>query len=166
MTFGNSVIEILPDFIGYILMVNGLTEMAGEGPLFIRVKPYAVGMAAYTGILFFMDTFGVWASPDILAVALGVLSAVVALYISYSIIMGIKAMEERYGTSLNADSLKTTWIVLAITNAAVYLFRWVPGMAMVCLLASAVMAIGFLICFNTSKRLYYAMKGQMGKTLY
>ncbi len=66
-------------------MVNGLTEMAGQSPLFIRVKPYAVGMAAYTGILFFTDAFGVSVPPGILAVAPGVLSAVIALYISYCI---------------------------------------------------------------------------------
>ena len=59
LTINNSQIGLIPDFIGYIIMINGLTEMADDSRLFLKSKPYAAGMAVYTGILYFADMFGI-----------------------------------------------------------------------------------------------------------
>jgi hypothetical protein len=62
LNLGNSQIGLIPDFAGYIVMINGLREMADESPLFMKVKPYATGMAVYTAAVYAMDLFGISSS--------------------------------------------------------------------------------------------------------
>ena len=51
-------IGLIPDFIGYIIMVKGLAELENESPYFLKAKGFAKGMAVYTAILYAMDLFG------------------------------------------------------------------------------------------------------------
>jgi hypothetical protein len=98
LTLENSQIGLIPDFIGYIVMINGIAEMAGESPLFLKVKPFAAGMELYR-ILFSwicLESHVVGALSLILAVA----SLIITLYISYHIVMGVKEMEEKFNVFL------------------------------------------------------------------
>ncbi|MFA9381058.1 MAG: hypothetical protein ACERKO_08360 [Acetanaerobacterium sp.] len=158
LNLGNSQIGLIPDFIGYIVMINGLIEMAEESQLFMKVKPYAIGMAVYTGILYFMDLIGISVSLGALSYILAIASTIFSLYISYSIVMGIKEMEGTYNTLLNADSLKSTWTLLAVFNIVTFISLLIPALAVVCIIASFIIAICFLVSFNRSKILYYEMK--------
>ncbi|SHI18015.1 hypothetical protein SAMN02745823_03082 [Sporobacter termitidis DSM 10068] len=158
LNLGNSRIGLIPDFIGYIVMINGLLEMAEESPLFIKVKPFATFMAVYTGIVYFIDLVGISASPGFLSIVLGIVSAVISLYISYNIIMGVKDMEEIYNTPLNGSSLKSTWTILAVFNILNFVFLLIPALAIISVIVSFIVAICFLVAFNNSKNLYYNMK--------
>ena len=52
LNLGNSTIGLIPDFIGYFVMIGGLDQMVGESTIFTKVRPFVVGMAVYTGILY------------------------------------------------------------------------------------------------------------------
>jgi hypothetical protein len=124
-------------------MINGLVEMADESPQFIRVKPFATGMAIYTGILYFMDLAGISASLGALSYVLGIASLAISLYISYCIVMGVKEMEVKYNTDLNGDGVKSMWTIMAILSVISYILVFVPALAFFCLLATIIMAICF-----------------------
>ena len=155
LNLGNSKIGLIPDFVGYIVMINGLEEMAGESSLFMKIKPYATGMAVYTGILYLLDLFGVSVSLGVLTYVLAITSTVIALYISYNIVMGVIDMEGKYITLLNGDSLKSTWTFLAVFNALTFVSLLIPPVAIFCIILSFIVAICFLVAFNNSKNLYY-----------
>lgn len=157
LNLDNLQIGLIPDFVGYIVMINGLVEMADESPQFIRVKPFATGMAIYTGILYFMDLAGISASLGALSYVLGIVSLAISLYISYCIVMGVKEMEVKYNTDLNGDGVKSMWTIMAILSVISYILVFVPALAFFCLLATIIMAICFLVAFNNSKNLYYEM---------
>ncbi len=160
LNLGNSQIGLIPDFIGYIVMIKGLLEMAQESQLFMKVAPFAKGMAIYTGILYLMDLFGVSSSLGALAYILGIASTIISLYISYYIVMGIKETEERHSAFLNGDSLKSMWTILAVLSIAVYITLLLPALAILCIIISFAVAIFFLVAFSKSKNLYYDMKNQ------
>ncbi|MCG8482433.1 MAG: hypothetical protein MJA31_03920 [Clostridia bacterium] len=157
LNHGNSQIGLIPDFVGYIVMINGLGEMAWESQLFMKAKPYATGMAVYTGILYLMDLFGISASLGAMSYILAIVSTIISLYISYNIVMGVKEMESKYNILLNGDSLKSTWTLLAVLNVVSFVFLLIPAAAGVCIVVCLIVAICFLVAFNKSKNLYYEM---------
>lgn len=159
LNIGSSKIGLIPDFIGYIVMIKGLLEMAEESPLFIKVKPLATLMAAYSGVLYLIDLVGISGSLGPLSILLGIASIAISLYISYNIVMGVKDMEEKYNTLLNGNSLKSTWAILAVFNILTFALLLIPALAIICIVVSFIAAICFLVAFNNSKNLYYDMKG-------
>lgn len=163
LNLGNSQIGLIPDFVGYIVMINGLVEMAKESSLFMEVKPYASGMAVYTGILYLIDLTGISASLGALSYILAIVSTLISLYISYNIVMGVKEVEGKYNVFLNGDSLKYTWKLLAVFNVVTFVFLLAPAIATVCIIVSIIVAICFLVAFNKSKNMYYDMNHQSGK---
>lgn len=152
---GNAQIDLIPDFVGYIVMINGLKEMYSESTLFMKVKPYVTGMAVYTGVLYFLDLVGVSVSLGVLTYVLAITSTAVSLYISYNIVMGVIDMEGKYNTLLNGDNLKSTWTLSAVFNVLTFVLMWIPPIAIICIIVSFIAAICFLVAFNNSKNLYY-----------
>ena len=159
LNIGNSKIGLIPDFVGYIVMISGLEEMARESTLFKKVKPYAAGMAVYTGVLYLLDLVGASVSLGALTYLLAFTSTAVSLYISYNIVMGVIDMEGKYNTPLNGDSLKSTWTLLAVFDVLTFVAWLIPPVAIICIIVYFIIAICFLFAFNNSKNLYYDTVG-------
>jgi hypothetical protein len=155
LTSGNVKIGLIPDFLGYIIMVKGLVEMADESMLFMKAKPYATGMAIYTGFLYVFDLLGVSASLGVLSYILGFISTIISLYISYNIVMGVMEIERKYNAFLNGASLKSVWTLLAVFNILSFSLLLIPGIAIIFIIVSFVVSVCFLVSFNHSKDLYY-----------
>ncbi len=155
LTIGNSQIGLIPDFAGYIVMLSGLEELARESDIFIKVKPYAAGMAVYTGILYLLALFGLSTSLGALTYVLSITSLAISLYISYQIVMGVIELEKKYNTLFNGIVLKSAWNLLAIFNAVAFLFLMIRGVAFFFILLGFIASINFLVAFNKSKNLYY-----------
>lgn len=155
LNLGNSHIGLIPDFVGYIVMIKGLVEMDRESPVFMEVEPYATGMAVYTAILYLIDVFGVSMSLGLLSYILGITSTIISLYISHKIVMGVIDMERIYNTLFNGESLKSTWSILAVLNILIFISLLNPVIAIVCTIAAFIADICFLVAFNNSKNLYY-----------
>lgn len=151
-------VDLLPDFVGYIILVNGFHELEQESSYFIKVRPYSIGMAVYTGILFVLDLFGASLNLSGLDFILGIIAIVALFYIAYCIVQGVKEMEASHGAFLNGDKLNSLWKWWAIFTAVAYVLMLIPSLSIVCTIISLISAIAFLIAINTSKNLYYDMK--------
>ncbi|MDD3394425.1 MAG: hypothetical protein PHG19_07255 [Anaerotignum sp.] len=155
LNLGNSNIGLLPDFVGYIVMINGLVEMTEESPMFMEAKPYATGMAVFTAIMYLIDVVGFSVSLGGLSFILAITSTIVSLYISYKIVMGVIDTERKYNVALNGDSLKSKWTILTVFNILACVSLLIPVVAIVCIIAAFIAAICFLVAFDNSKNLYY-----------
>ncbi len=154
LKLGNSKIGLIPDFVGYMIMLNGLAEMARESKFFIKVKPYATGMTVYSTLIYIMDFFGASVSLGLLPYFLAFTSTIISLYISYNIVMGVLDMEEQYNTHLAGPTLKTRWQYLAIFSVSSFILQISP-LAIICIIISIIVTIYFLVAFNKSKNLFY-----------
>jgi len=154
LTINNAEIGLLPDFVGYAVMLKGLAELSQESAYFQKIRPYTIGMIIYTGILYGMDLVGFSPSLGIFSYILALLSTAVSLYISYSIVMGVKDLEIRLHTPLNGEGLYSAWIFLAVMNVVVYVSLLVPFLAILCIIAALIGAVWFLIAFSRTKNLY------------
>jgi len=154
---GSVSIGLIPDFLGYIIMINGLNELLEKGNRFSKAKSYANIMAIYTGILYVMDIVGIsFAIGRYVCFGLGLISTAISLYISYNIVIGIMDMEKDEGCELNSVSLYTNWKLLAVFSIATYILILIPVLAILGMIGGFIVAICFLVSFSKSKNLYYS----------
>ena len=157
LNLGSSTIGLIPDFVGYIILVKGLDELAAEGPSFTRIRPFAVGMGVYCGILYALDVFGLTASLGWIGVILGIAGLILSLYISHTVIEGVRETETKHDADLGSGRLKSTWTVMAVFQAACYAAMLLPALAIICIIVSLIAGIVFLVAMNDTKKRYEAM---------
>ena len=111
LTLNGHALNLLPDFVGYILLFQAAGALAGESGRFRTLRPFAAGMAVYTGIL--------WVG-DLLAVTGGSAAAAVSLFISWNVVQDVLEIERARGADLNGQSLRTSWFILLAAQIAGY----------------------------------------------
>lgn len=151
------VIGILPDFIGFILIAKGLQELSRESERFPKVRPWAIGMAVYTAVLYVLDLVGFNVDIQWLMLILSLIATSITLYISYSVILGVKDIEANRNADLNSEKLRTTYIPMAVLQVVSHLGIFIPYLAIVCSIISVILVIVFLVQLNRTKKAYEAL---------
>ena len=95
--FGVSTVDFLPSWLGYRLMIKGLDTLAEESERFAAARPWCVGMAVYTGVLWIADLFALGAELTFFTWLLGLAGTCVSFYITSIILDGIDRMQLRHG---------------------------------------------------------------------
>ncbi|QSX05684.1 hypothetical protein JYG23_13615 [Sedimentibacter sp. zth1] len=145
---------MIPDFVGYIYLIKGLDEMINESELFNKPRPFAVGMCIYTSIMYVGSLFGIVAHLGWIGVILAIVSTIISLYISYIVVSGVRDIETKRNAELNGEKLQSTWNSMAIFQIATYISLLIPVLGVICVIVSFIIAIVFLVAFNTNKNLY------------
>lgn len=155
LNLGNSTIGLIPDFIGYLYLIKGVDELIKESEFFDKVRPLAVFMSWYTGILYILDFLGLSKQLQGFSIILGLLNMCVSLYILYQIVNGVIDIEHKYGIMLEGEKLKSLWTFMVISNVLTYILLFVPAFALLLTIIALIIHIVFLIAFSNSKNLYY-----------
>lgn len=159
ITFGNANIDILPDFIGFILIFNGLVEMSHHSFHFSRGIQRAKITIALSAVIYILDVFGLSdILPGILTGALGLVYAIMCICSAQDVVNGILDMEARYGVYLNGQSLRSAWSVWRICFILTYIFLVTIILAIfsaIAILVSCIADICFLVALNRAKHAYY-----------
>lgn len=115
LTINGFGLNLIPDFVGYILLYQAAGTLAGESGQFRKLQPFSVAMAIYTGILWVGELLGItgetWLDMLLDTVALGG-----SLYISWNVIQAILEIEENRGADLNGRAVRRDWLVLVIAQ--------------------------------------------------
>lgn len=158
VNFNRISIELIPDFIGYFILIGGLREFSEENEYFEKARKLCFPLAAVTLIFYVLNIFGFSYSDgesiNIPAFAAEVLCAAGELYVTYQICLGTESLEYRYKCGLNSDKLKLAWTIMTIAIAGAYLTVAVPVISACCVMISFAFAIVFLFQFNTARLRY------------
>ena len=154
INLGNRTIGLMPDFVGYLLMIKGLEEMTAESALFEKARPWALGMSVYTGVLYAMAFLAMPVQLRLLNWVMGVAALVASLVISRWILRGILEIEAKRRIQLQSFQLEQLWKPLAIIQLVVAVFGWFPLIGWMCALAAFVMSVCYLVAFYKTKNLY------------
>ena len=152
----NCVIGLFPDWLGYLFLMGGLVEMASESGHFLKVRPLAVGMAVYTAVLYAMDLLGLSFSLGYAAIALGLFSSIISLYILFHIVQGVIDMERENAWNVNGAPLFTIWKIMAVCNVLSYVFLAMPPLLTMSVIVCSVAGIVFLVGFYKARVQYEA----------
>lgn len=106
---------LLPTFVGYLLLYQAAGTLARESDRFKNLRPYAVAVAIYTGILWVGALLGI-TGENWLGAILELVALVIALYISWSVVQAILEMEESRSADLNGRAVRRDWLVLVIAE--------------------------------------------------
>ena len=148
-------LNIIPDFAGYILLCRAADGLGGENRRFGQLRPFAMGMAVYTGILWVGDllavTGGSWLDS-----LLGLIALAVSLFISWNVVQAVREMEEAREADLNGQSLRTAWFVLLAAQIAgrVSALLISPMGVVLTIIAGLVGIVWFLAALWKCARLY------------
>lgn len=150
-----AVIGLIPDFIGYILLVMGLKEMVSESGFFQKSIPLSEGMAVYSAVCYLLDLLGITGINDLLVIILGIINTACFFYILYLMIKGIEEMQTKSGKNLYTDSLNNIWLSLLVLNAGAYLFLFIPILSLICIISGSVATIILVWYIYKAKEEYY-----------
>lgn len=142
-------LNILPDFVGYLLLMQGTKELEGEESRFFRdVKPFAIGMAVYTAILWVGALLGITSEGGWLASILKLIAMMVSLYVAWALIQGVLELETQRAANLNGGTLYKWWKGIAAVQTAGWLLSLMANLAnmeILLTLATALIIVGFVL---------------------
>ena len=118
LNFNQHSLNVLPDFVGYILLLQGARILEDESEFFSRARPFATGMTIYSAILWIGALLGVASEANWITQILGIISVIVSLYISWLLIRGVQELEDRHMSDLNGGKLMSLWKGLAVVQIA------------------------------------------------
>ena len=145
--FGASRIDLLPDFIGFFLIMTGVDQLPAVSRYFQWARTIALVMGVYSAIVFVLALFGVAASQDVLIWSLALVATAALLCLSFCIVKGLAELETAHGLALQSKTLYKLWLLLAACNIACLLLYPLPVLLTVASLATVVVSVIFLFNF-------------------
>lgn len=159
LNIGNSTIDLLPNFVGYLLIAGGMEEVA-QSTVFTAARPMVFCTAFYAGTLWAIGLLDI--SLGWVGIILGAVSLSLQLIVTYRIVQGVKELESLCERDLHACALRNAWIAMAIGSAANYVFGIfsLERLSVFALVFSFVAAVYYIVKFYFSKKAYLADGGE------
>lgn len=165
--FNGHNLNILPDFVGYYLLIAGAKKLQEERRFFQGVRPFAVGMAVYTAVLWVGALLNVEDESDWLTGILSLIAMAAALYISWVLVQGVLEMEIRRSSDFNGAVLHKYWKGLFAFRIADKVLYWITNWINVSILlelrtvigiASLIVVLLYLVAWWKGAKLHEALE--------
>ena len=154
---GVYAVGLVPDFIGYILLIRGFTKMLKESERFRKMRPLATFMVLYSALHYVLNATGiVMTLGGVLGVGLMIAAVAVPLIILYNVIEGLHDIEIERHCDLKTKKMHKFFLPYAIANVLYVIFASTLAND-ISILANAVMSlasVGFLVLIFLAYRTY------------
>lgn len=167
LNFNQFSLNVLPDFVGYYLLMKGMEEMKRESPRFENASPFAIGMIIYTAVLWLGALLNV--GGGVLGMVLSVIAQVVHFYIAWVLVQALREMEQNHGADLYGSVLLSRWKIMLGLNVAIQLLRVLASVgtirivmtiATVLVLAALIWAFLFVLGWNRAANLWEELQAK------
>ena len=163
LNFNGAVLQLLPDWVGFLLLYAACSELERESELFEKPRPFCIGLAVYAGVFWLLELLGISANLGLLNWGLGLAATCLELYVTMLIIDAITNVEMRRNYDLCAAHLRKVWKVLAVCTVAAHLLLILPALAAICVLVAAISAILFLVAVHGTRKAWRNMVDEQSK---
>lgn len=119
--FGTSTINLIPIFVGYMLLIKGIDTLKHFSPRFKKIRGFCFGMAILTGTIFVIALLGISGRFNSLFILIRLIAFTIGLYPQYHILRGIKDIGQKEAVSLKKDTLIWLWLIVAAGNILGYI---------------------------------------------
>lgn len=146
-------ISLLPDFVGYILLLLGQRELAHENDYFYKNIKFCLWAGTVSLMVFIMSFFSVSLSIDFQSLLLQMLLLVLEPICLFRIVKGVRQVGEDYNIDVKGKLFFILWLVMTVLNVALF-FSGTPalGNALGLILSACVFA--FIALFFNFKLIY------------
>lgn len=145
-TLGTAVFEIMPDFLGFYLLMKGMEELAVRSRVFERGRHWAFALALASGVHFAAELMAPEAGTQVILWAAGLLLLAAGLAFIRRILRGLGEL------GLETAAAEGMWLVLAALQCICYLANWIPVVGEICNLVSLGTGVLFLLCYYRMKK--------------
>lgn len=153
LNLGSAKIGLLPDFVGWYLLMKGMETLAEENRYFDRSRHWAFGLMLLNLVLYGADLLNPTSMNAVMLWLLGLAGFCVGMYVLSKMIRGIRQMEEDHQWELQGEKLRAMWMIQAVMGAISHLFSWMPLIGVFAMIAAAVTAMCMLVAlYGTMKR--------------
>ena len=166
LNFNGASLQLLPDWLGFILLYLACGELLGESEMFQKPRPFCVGLSIYSAIIWVLDFAGFDTEAGVLSWILSIAFSALTLYVGYLVIEAFRNVEMRRNYDLCSVHLRKVWLVLAVTTAAGYvLLLLLPTLALVCAIAAGIAGIVFLVAVHGTRKAWHNMMDEQSRPL-
>lgn len=120
--FGMMIIGLLPDFVGFGLLIWGLRELAHENDFFYKNMRFSLWCATVALMIYIMDLIGVTASGDFQPLLLQLLLMVLEPICLFRIVRGVRKVGKDYDIDVKGKLMLIVWIVMTVLSVPAMLF--------------------------------------------
>jgi len=150
---GPVTIDIIPDFIGFILIAYGMRQYASQLEYYRKIRPFVWGAAAVSATVYIANIFGVIPLNTMPAVVITVILMVLYLITTYYIYRGIRELEQAQGRVLGAENLRRIWIIMAAAEALTLVCYYLPALILMQMIVSFAANVAFLVQIIRTQKL-------------
>lgn len=154
ITAGNSVIQILPDFIGYFLILSGVDGLKNLASGFEKIRGWVFLMAILKTVAWLFSLVGLPPLNHPFTVIVSIVLLILGLYIQYYVVFGIREMEEAQKMDLHSASLLSMWKITAVCSVLSYISLAVNWLGVIFIILSVIADLAFLYYLWQAKTVY------------
>lgn len=116
----NLGINILPDFVGYLLIWKACNDFAKESPKMAAVRPIALILTGLTAAVYVMTLLKLTAGLGIIGNIIEIAMVLGSLLVVYMLGQGVHEIEVQNNVELNSVAILNSWKLLAIAEVGAY----------------------------------------------
>ncbi len=140
---GEATVNLIPDFVGYILVFLGSRGTIGrQSNHFILVRIVSLLLMAWSAVAFVMGIVS-FEMHYIVRVIVDIVVLLCALYMTYEFTEGIKTYERSIARPIGAAQLSSAWVLLCMGNLIYYFTFFFESLYLVCILLLVLSLIWF-----------------------
>lgn len=149
------VIDLAPDFIGYLLLASGAKEVNHWSKHFRKIEKIGILFAVYALVTWGRDALNLMAGGfSTLSFIVDLLEMGVRMAVLLWVVQGIHAVELQTDFELRASVMKYIWIALAVLSVINTFVGFFPVVREISGFATMALAVCYMIAFFRSKCYY------------
>ncbi len=151
--------NILPDFIGYIILLLGIMELKECSKHYKNIIPITICMIIISSIISIINFLMININP-VVNEFIDLITTGIFMYLLYEIILGIKDMEKADDNNYKSTTLYKIWQVLLIVLSVGYLSLIIPHFSentfliIFLSITNIIIFLIFVIAFYITKNIY------------
>lgn len=149
-SFGSGgVIELPPDFVGYLLIAFGMSRMKDQSRFFTKAISFGVVGAILAGFVFFVRLLSLSYTASTAVILLEVAEIVMMMIVLYLVIRGLRDVEAERGLQMYGNVMKWLWVAMFVILAASYAVQIFDVWSQIATLATDLISLAiFLFLYN------------------
>lgn len=116
----NLGINILPDFVGYLLIWKGCNDFAKDSSKMAAVRPVALILTGLSAVVYVMALLKLTAGLGIIGNVIEIVMVLGSLLVVYMLGQGVREIETLNNVELNSVAILNSWKLLAIAEIGAY----------------------------------------------
>lgn len=150
------LIGILPDFLGYLLLVFGMKEVSNQTDYYASNRKFTFWIGVFSLMVYIMNLIGYTASGAFEPLLMQLLIVILEPISLYRIIKGIRQMEKDYELNMWGTALFVVWLLMTVFSVLTFVLGIITDLGNIFNLLLTTASLVFIGLFFRATHVYNA----------